>query len=156
VGECEEGAKKAPLSKEGLKKRGPSDPSLVMVEPWSAGNYGTEPAEEKGRRLMRALCFVRSEPKDNGFARPIDSLVVIVDLNQMKEVRIEDYGVTPLPPEAGNWGREYTGKTRPGLKELQIAQPDGPSYKVDGQEVRWQNWRFRVGFTPREGLVLHH
>ncbi|HYT91739.1 MAG TPA: primary-amine oxidase [Gemmataceae bacterium] len=155
-GECEEMVKKSPLFKAALKKRGLSDTSLVMVEPWSAGNYGTEPAEEKGRRLMRALCFVRSEPKDNGFARPIDSLVVIVDLNQMKVVRIEDYGVTPLPPEAGNWGREYIGKTRPGLKELQIVQPDGPSYKVDGQEVRWQNWRFRVGFTPREGLVLHH
>jgi primary-amine oxidase len=26
---------------------------------------------------------------------------------------------------------------------------------VDGHEVRWQKWRFRVGFTPREGLVLH-
>jgi len=26
---------------------------------------------------------------------------------------------------------------------------------VAGHEVSWQKWRFRVGFTPREGLVLH-
>jgi primary-amine oxidase len=30
-----------------------------------------------------------------------------------------------------------------------------PSFTVDGYEVRWQKWRFRVGFTSREGLVLH-
>lgn len=155
-GECEEAVKKSPLFKAALKKRGLTDTSLVMVEPWSAGNYGTEPAEDKGRRLMRALCFVRSEPKDNGFARPVDSLVVIVDLNQMKVVRIEDYGVVPLPPEAGNWAREYISKVRPGLKPLEIVQRDGPSYTVTGNEVRWQNWRFRLGFTPREGLVLHN
>ena len=106
-------------------------------------------------RLMRALCFVRSEPKDNGFARPLDGVVVVFDLNQMKVVRIEDYGVTPLPPEAGNWARDYIPKTRSGLKPLDIVQPEGASYTVNGHEVRWQNWRFRIGFTPREGLVLH-
>ena len=26
---------------------------------------------------------------------------------------------------------------------------------MDGHEVHWQKWRFRVGFTPREGLVLY-
>jgi primary-amine oxidase len=154
--EAEEMVKKSPLFKEALKKRGLADTSLIMVEPWSAGNYGTEPAEDKGRRLMRALCFVRSEPKDNGFARPLDSLVVVVDLNKMEVVRIEDYGVTPLPPEPGNWTRDYLPKVRSGLKPLDIVQPDGPSFRVAGQEVRWQNWRFHVGFTPREGLVLHH
>ena len=34
-------------------------------------------------------------------------------------------------------------------------QPEGPSFSVDGWKVRWQNWSFRVGLTPREGLVLH-
>lgn len=153
--ECEEAVKKSPEFQAALKKRGVADAGLVMVEPWSAGNYGNEPADDKGRRLMRALCFVRSEPKDNGFARPLDGVVVIVDLNKMQVVRIEDYGVTPLPPESGNWAREYVSKFRGGLKPLEIVQRDGPSFTVEGNEVRWQNWRFRIGFTPREGLVLH-
>jgi len=153
--ECEEAVKKAPEFQAALKKRGVKDANLVMVEPWSAGNYGTEIPEDKGRRLMRALCFVRSEPKDNGYARPLDGVVVVFDLNQMKVVRIEDYGVTPLPPKSGNWAREYMAKYRGGLKPLAIVQPDGPSFSVSGQEVRWQDWRFRIGFTPREGLVLH-
>lgn len=25
----------------------------------------------------------------------------------------------------------------------------------DGNAVAWHNWRFRIGFTPREGLVLN-
>src|SRR5262249_40026276 len=138
-----------------LKKRGVKDVGLVMVEPWSAGNYGTEVDADKGRRLLRALCFVRSEARDNGFARPLDGVVAIVDLNQMKVTRVEDYGVVPLPPEAGNWAREYIKQTRSDVKPLEIVQRDGPSFTVDGNEVRWQKWRFRIGFTPREGLVLH-
>jgi primary-amine oxidase len=38
---------------------------------------------------------------------------------------------------------------------LHISQPEGPSFSVDGWEVKWQKWSFRVGFTSREGLVLH-
>lgn len=153
--ECEEAVKRSPQFQAALKKRGVKDVNLVMVEPWSAGMYGTELAEDKGRRLLRALCFIRSEAKDNGYARPLDGVVAIVDLHKMEVVRVEDYGVVPLPPEAGNWAREYLPQVRGDLKPLEIVQRDGPSFTVDGHEVRWQKWRFRIGFTPREGLVLH-
>jgi len=38
---------------------------------------------------------------------------------------------------------------------VEITQPEGTSFTVDGHEVSWQKWRFQVGFTPREGLVLY-
>jgi len=41
------------------------------------------------------------------------------------------------------------------LARLDISQPNGPDFKVDGYAVDWRRWSFRVGFTPREGLVLH-
>ncbi len=153
--ECEEAVRRSPEFRAVLEKRGITNPDLVMVEAWSAGNYGNEPAEEKDRRLLRALCFVRSDPKDNGYAHPLDGVVVVFDLNTMKVVRIEDSGVVPVPPEAANWTREHVSKFRGGLKPLEVVQRDGPSFTVDGREVRWQNWRFRIGYTPREGLVLH-
>ena len=128
---------------------------LVMVEPWSAGMYGTELPEDKGLRRMRALCFVRSEPKDNGYARPIDSMVIVVDLYKMEVVRIEEYPIAPLPPEPGNWAREYIPNVRKDLKPVDIVQPEGASFTVEGNQVEWQKWKFRVGFTSREGLVLH-
>jgi primary-amine oxidase len=42
------------------------------------------------------------------------------------------------------------------LKPISITQPDGPSWLLDGNAVSWHNWRFRIGFTPREGLTLHN
>src|SRR5215470_1683296 len=44
---------------------------------------------------------------------------------------------------------------RPGLKSLHIHQPEGPSFVLSGHELAWQKWRLRIGFTPREGLVIH-
>jgi primary-amine oxidase len=72
----------------------------------------------------------------------------------MSVVRVEDLGVVPLPPGTGDY---TTGSSTPraGLKPLEIRQPAGVSFQVDGWEVRWQNWRFRLGFNAREGLVLH-
>jgi primary-amine oxidase len=153
--ECEEAVRRSPLFLEALRKRGVADPSLVMVEPWSAGEYGTELPEDKGLRRMRALCFVRSEPKDNGYARPLDSMVIVVDLYKMEVIRIEDYPIAPIPPESGNWAREYIPNVRKDLKPVEIVQPEGTSFVLDGNEVQWQKWKFRVGFTSREGLVLH-
>jgi len=153
--ECEEAVRRSPLFKEALEKRGVTDADLVMVEPWSAGHYGTELPEDAGIRRMRALCFVRSEAKDNGYARPLDSMVILVDLYKMEVIRIEDYPITPLPPEPGNWAREYIPSMRQDLKPVDIVQPEGASFTVDGNEVAWQKWKFRVGFTSREGLVLH-
>ena len=43
-----------------------------------------------------------------------------------------------------------------GLKPLDVMQPEGPSFSVNGNEVSWQKWNFRVSFNYREGLVLHN
>ena len=153
--ECEEAARKSPVFREAMKKRGIEDISLVMIDAWSAGHYGNEPPEDNGKRLVRALCWVRSEPRDNGYARPVENIVAVVDLNRKELLRVEDYGVTPLPPQPGNWAREYIKETRAGAKPLEVSQPEGPSFTVQGREVSWQKWSFRVGFNPREGLVLH-
>jgi primary-amine oxidase len=36
-----------------------------------------------------------------------------------------------------------------------VVQPNGPSFQINGNAVTWQSWHFRVGYTPREGLVLY-
>ena len=126
-----------------------------MVDAWSAGHYGNEPAEDRGKRLVRALCWIRSEPRDNGYARPIENIVAVVDLNRKQLVRLEDYGVVPLPTQNGNWAREYNPNHRAELKPLDVTQSKGASFNVDGHAVHWDKWTFHVGFDPREGLVLY-
>lgn len=149
--ECEAACKRHPAFREALAKRGITDVDAVIVDPWSAGAY----EDNQGRRLSRALTWVRLGPTDNPYAHPVENLVAIVDLHRMEVVRIEDHGVVPVPTEPGNYGPGDVESLRTDLKPLEIRQPDGPSFVVDGYHVRWQKWQFRIGFTPREGLVLH-
>ena len=151
--ECEQAVKDCPEFQAALRKRGITDTDLVMVDPWPAGNYGVE--EEKGLRLSFARSWLRTSPTDNGYARPIEGVIAVVDLNKMQVINVEDHGVVPMPPNAGNYAAEFVQEFRTDLKPLDIVQPEGPSFKVNGNEVSWQKWNFRVGFTRREGLVLH-
>ncbi|MGB8701162.1 MAG: primary-amine oxidase, partial [Thermosynechococcaceae cyanobacterium] len=99
--------------------------------------------------------WVRSSPTDNGYARPIEGVIAVIDLNKMEVLRVEDYGVVPLPPQPGNYTPEFVKNYRQDLKPLEIVQPEGASFQVNGHEISWQKWKMRVGFTPREGLVLY-
>ena len=137
-----------------MHRRGITDMDLVWVDPWPFGVYDDE-ADLLGRRLTRGIVWVRSSPEDdNGYAHPVENVIVIFDLNEMAVVRIDDYGVVPVPAKRQlRAGRR--GTAAHDLKPIEITQPEGPSFTVDGTFVRWQKWQFRVGFTPREGLVLH-
>ncbi|HJZ94634.1 MAG TPA: primary-amine oxidase [Gemmataceae bacterium] len=153
--ECEQAVLASPEFKAALKKHyGIDDTSRVMVDIWSAGYYGE--AEEANRRLARPLCFVRADPTDNGYARPIEGLRPVVDLNAMKVVRVEEYGHWPLPPQGCNYAADRVPNQRRDIKPIDITQPDGPSFVVNGHEIKWQNWTFVIGFNAREGLTLHH
>ena len=44
---------------------------------------------------------------------------------------------------------------RTDLKEINITQPQGPSFSIEGNLVKWQKWHIRIGFNAREGLLLH-
>jgi primary-amine oxidase len=153
--ECEQAVLASPEFLAALKKQyGLSDTSLVMVDIWSAGNYGSE--EDGTRRLTRPLCFLRSDPTDNGYARPIEGIRPVVDLNQMKVIRVEEYGTWPLPPQAGNYSAERVSDQRGDIKPLSISQPEGASFSLEGSQIEWQKWKFVIGFNAREGLTIHH
>jgi len=153
--ECEKAVLASPEFKAALKRQyGIEDTQLVMVDIWSAGNYGSD--EDSTMRLARPLCFLRMDPTDNGYAKPIEGLRPVVDLNAMKVLRVEDYGRWPLPPQQSNYSADRTTHFRDDIKPLSIMQPDGPSFEVEGYQVRWQKWSFVIGFNGREGLTLNH
>ena len=137
---------------EALRKRGISDASGVIVDLYGAGSYGD--GADGGRRLARGLSWLRLDPDDNPYAHPIDNVHVVVDLNRMEVVDVEDYGVLPVPQERGPY-ESGTQESRTDLKPLEIVQPEGVSFTLEGYELAWQKWRMRLGFTMREGLVLH-
>jgi primary-amine oxidase len=153
LAECEAAVKANPEFQAALAKRGITDLDLVVVDPWAIGNFGFE--DEKGIRLSRCLCYLRQRGDGNFYARPIDGLIPVVDLNKMQVLRIEDLEVVPVPPEPAEYAARFMPSLRQDIKPLQITQPEGPSFEVDGHFIRWQKWQFRIGFTPREGLVLY-
>ncbi len=139
-----------------LRRRGVSDAAFehVQVDPFSAGYFGED--HTRGRRLLRATSFLRSSRTDNGYAHPIEGLVAVVDLIAERVIELVDDGRnTPIPPQDRPYDTASLGTPRDSLKPLSISQPQGPSFSVEGWAVAWENWRFRIGFTPREGLVLH-
>ncbi|MBA2678053.1 MAG: primary-amine oxidase [Ktedonobacteraceae bacterium] len=152
-----------PAFQAAIASRGITDLASVVLFPWTAGNWGPEDAADRGR-LIRLQATVSTGPNDNYYARPIEGLILTVELDTLA-VQVDDYGAVPLPRHSGNY--TATGITAPenipffpqgprqDLKPLSIHQPEGVSFTVEGHQVHWQKWRFRVGFTPREGLVLH-
>ena len=152
---CEQVVREDPDFQDAMRRRGIDDMELVWVDPWPFGVYDDE-ADLEGRRLTRGIVWVRSSPDDdNGYAHPVENVIVIFDLHEMAVVRVEDYGIVPVPARNANYGLDDVGPLRTDLKPIEITQSQGPSFTVEGNLVRWQKWQFRVGFTPREGLVLH-
>jgi primary-amine oxidase len=79
-------------------------------------------------------------------------------------LEVEDHGVVALPPYSGNYDPEQMTEAgnvpsfaglREDVRPIEITQPEGASFTVDGHAVAWQKWRLRIGFNPREGLTLH-
>ncbi|XP_012699613.1 LOW QUALITY PROTEIN: uncharacterized protein LOC101765584 [Setaria italica] len=158
--ECEATVKSYPPFIEAMKKRGIDDMDLVMVDAWCAGYYSD--ADAPNRRIGKPLIFCRTEsdsPMENGYARPVEGIHVVVDMQNNVVIEFEDRKLVPLPPP--DHLRNYTpGETRGGVdrsdvKPLIINQPEGPSFRINGYFVEWQKWNFRIGFTPKEGLVIH-
>ncbi len=136
-----------------LDRRGIVDKSLVQIDPWPAGTFGSH--HEKNRRITKALAYLRDSPDDNGYARPLEGLLAYVDMGRGTVLEVVDIGVVPFPPQGGSYYPEDNGPLRADLRPLAITQKEGPSFTVDGNLVRWQKWSLRVGMDPLEGLVIH-
>ena len=142
------------VAKRGIPTATDEQLELIQIDPWPAGGF-VHAAIPEGHRALRCIAFVREDKTDNGYARPIQGLIAHVDLTARQVVAVEDHGVVPMPTTGGRYDMASQPDTRTDLKPLDITQPDGPSFIVDGYQVRWQGYEFRVGIHPVNGLVLH-
>jgi primary-amine oxidase len=136
-----------------MRRRGIDDLTKVEVDPWPAGRFGLP--EEQGRRLGRAISYLRDEPEDNQHARPIEGVIALVDLGRREVLDVVDHGVVPVPVGRGRYRAADTKPWRDDLRPIEISQPAGPSFTIEGNVVRWQRWSMRVSLEPHEGLVFH-
>ncbi len=142
-----------PAWQEAMRRRGITDFDKVQIDPWPTGNFGH--AIEEGRRISRCVCFYRQEPSDNGYARPIEGVLATVDGARGEVLEVLDLGVVPLPEDRGSYLPEDNQPWRTDLRPLDIVQPEGVSFTVEGNHLAWQGWSLRASMDPLEGLVLH-
>lgn len=135
-----------------LAKRGITDLSLVQLDPLGTGNR--EDIDLTGRRLWACVSYFRHFEEDNPYAHLIDGIIAVVDTVKREVYAIEDSGVKPIPTTCNNYTAEHNQPMREDLKPLEISQPQGPSFILNGPQMQWQKWRFRINMHPIDGLVL--
>ena len=139
-----------------LRKRGIDDMSKVLMDTWTYG-HALIPERYHGRRVGWTDTWYRTDEGSNPYANPVNGFHCVIDLNSMELLEIEDTFTVDKPASMG----EYTPSRVPGqrlrddLRPLEIHQPDGVSFSLDGHLLTWQNWSMRLGFNYREGPVLH-
>ncbi|RSM10788.1 hypothetical protein CEP52_003296 [Fusarium oligoseptatum] len=137
----------------------------LVNDPWA---FGTDDANER-RRLFQCYMYIslNDDPEANHYSLPLP-LAPIFDAHTLELVQIERLPMgtgDELDPETQPWEPampvEYSANImgedafRKDLKPLQVVQPEGPSFKIFGRRVEWQKWSFQLGWTLREGPVLH-
>jgi len=84
-----------------LRARGVADLDLVQVDVLPSGALG-HPLEA-GHRFGRAVTYLRRDPSDNGYARPIEHLIAYVDLDAHRVLEVEDGERRPIPAADGDY-----------------------------------------------------
>ncbi len=135
-----------------LARRGLGPDARLHLEPWPFG-FGDPSWDSVGRRLGRVTFFVRDHDADTAWARPVENLIVVADRISGEVVTVLDGDLVAVPP--GAFPIEDPALVeRDDVKPLLIEQPEGPSYRLEGNVLTWQRWRIHVGFHPLDGLVL--
>ncbi len=158
--ECDEVLRRHPDVIAALAKRGITDLDNVFMDTWTYGD-AVAPPEYRDRRIGWSDTWYKDAPGANPYAHPVSGLHCVIDINTMEVLRVEDDGSSEKPDVMGEYvphhipERIRSASRREPLKPLNITQPDGPSFTLDGNLLQWQNWSLRVGFNHREGMTLH-
>ena len=139
--------------REALGRRGVDDVSLVQIDVLASGGFGLE--VERGRRVARAVAYLLRQPGGNGYAHPIESLIAYVDLDELRVLELEELDVKPIPLEADGAYAAGSVPLRDDLRPIEIVQPEGVSFALEGNAIEWYRWSLCAAIDPQEGLVLH-
>lgn len=126
----------------------------VLVTPLTPGSFGLP---EEARRIVKAQMYFRENAAINLYARPIEGLQAIMDLDDRVVLHVIDTGVVPVPSLTHEFDEATVSARfglRPPMKPITVAQPAGANFTLNGNFVEWQKWRFHLRFERRPGTVV--
>lgn len=132
-----------------------TDMHKVYCDPWT---IGYDERWGNSRRLQQAMMYYRSDEDDSQYSHPLD-FVPIVD-TETKEVIYIDIPNVRRPVSKHPHSNFYPSDAvkehgyRTEQKPINVTQPEGVSFKMDGHVMEWSNFKFHIGFNYREGIVL--
>jgi primary-amine oxidase len=152
--ECDEMLRAHPALIEALARRGITDMSVVLTDMWAYG-AALVPERYRGLRLGWADVWYRGSQDGSPYAHHVTGLHPVIDLNRMTLLELEDSGEAGQPDVRGEYLPKLIGTPLREVKPLQVSQPEGVGFSLQGRLLSWQDWQLRLGFNHREGLVLH-
>ncbi|OCK76145.1 hypothetical protein K432DRAFT_307020 [Lepidopterella palustris CBS 459.81] len=127
----------------------------VYCDPWTIGydeRFGSNV------RLQQALMYYRPHIDDSQYSYPLDFCPIFnADTHEIIHIDIPKVRrpLNKAPPNNYHAAAiEAQGGYRTDIKPINITQPEGVSFAMDGRIISWQNWKLHIGFNYREGLVL--
>ncbi|TVY88924.1 Copper amine oxidase [Lachnellula willkommii] len=133
------------------------DMHKVYCDPWTIGydhRFGN------GVRLQQALMYYRPHVDDSQYSFPLDFCPIFdADKAEIIHIDIPDIRRPVNQAKPNNYhvaAIENEGGYRTDIKPINITQPEGVSFKVEGRVIDWQNWKVHVGFNYKEGIVLNN
>jgi primary-amine oxidase len=153
--ECDEMIRAHPAVIESLGRRGITDLSRVLADMWAYG-AAFVPDRYAGRRIGWCDLWFRGSELGNPYAHHLTGLHPVVDLNTMELLEIEDNYQGGTDPEVmGEYLPDLLPMRLRSVAPLEVSQPEGVGFTLDGTLLSWQNWQLRLGFNHRESLILH-
>ncbi len=151
LGNASAGIRNDPQWQSAMHRRGIQDLNEIQCSGAPPGYFGT--AEEQHHRLLRMQCYGRHgvyEPD----SRFLNGIIIVWDLDAQKIIRISDAGVAPVPTVQADYDPAAIGSPRKIPTPISMSQPLGPSFRLGGNDVEWQNWHFHFRIDRRVGLVV--
>ena len=154
--ECDVALREDAQVVEALAARGITDLDKVLFDVWAYG--GSLIADRyRGMRVGWTDIWYRDHEDSNPYANPVNGLKLVVDLNRMELLEIEDTFRVEKPDVMGEYLPKYVPMPmREEPEPLEITQPEGTSFVLDGNELRWQKWSMRVGLQLPRGAGAPH
>ncbi|RDW58308.1 amine oxidase-5 [Coleophoma crateriformis] len=149
-------ARNDPRVIEACKEIGLTDMSRLYLDAWAIGvddRWGFE------TRLQQGLAYYRSSLNDNQYAHPLD-FSVTVDTEREEVLAVDIRRVngerTAIPIAEHNYLPEFISDQyrHDLLKPVEITQPKGVSFTMNGNVISWCGFSMHIGFNYREGIVL--